>query len=149
MEYQLKVLEESDMPRVLVLEKKLFSTPWPREAFQNEIDRKAALVLEIKGRIEGFICWIQVIDEAEITNVAVAKDFQRQGWGQILVTEAMKILKKKGCKNFYLEVRKSNKAARLLYKKMGFELVGLRENYYFKPRENALILGLELNNNRK
>lgn len=46
-------------------------------------------------------------------------------------------------------MRKSNKAARLLYKKMGFELVGLRENYYFKPRENALILGLELNNNRK
>jgi ribosomal-protein-alanine N-acetyltransferase len=43
-----------------------------------------------------------------------------------------------------LEVRISNMPARALYKKLGFELIGLRKDYYINPAEDALVLGLNI-----
>jgi ribosomal-protein-alanine N-acetyltransferase len=43
-----------------------------------------------------------------------------------------------------LEVRQSNTAALTLYKKLGFEVLGTRKNYYTKPEEDAFVLGLVL-----
>mgnify|MGYP002582415600 FL=1 len=39
-----------------------------------------------------------------------------------------------------LEVRESNLAARRLYEKNGFEIVGKRKNYYEKPAEDAILM---------
>ena len=39
-----------------------------------------------------------------------------------------------------LEVRESNAAAVALYEKHGFHRVGLRRNYYERPKEDALIM---------
>jgi ribosomal-protein-alanine N-acetyltransferase len=49
-----------------------------------------------------------------------------------------------GCTQFWLEVRASNSAARSLYEKLGFEVLGVRKNYYERPREDALVMGLTL-----
>ena len=42
-----------------------------------------------------------------------------------------------------LEVRASNEPAKALYASLGYVRVGRRPNYYFKPREDALILRKE------
>jgi ribosomal-protein-alanine N-acetyltransferase len=42
--------------------------------------------------------------------------------------------------NVFLEVRKSNQAARLLYEKAGFVEAGRRKDYYRQPDEDALVL---------
>lgn len=133
-------MKVSDLSRVVVLEKSLFTTPWPEEAFKAEIDRKSALILEVDGKIEGYICSLVVLDEAEITNVAISKEKQRQGLGFLLISSMLEFLKNKGCVDIYLEVRENNLAAIKLYEKSGFEKFGIRRNYYSKPRENALVL---------
>jgi ribosomal-protein-alanine N-acetyltransferase len=43
-----------------------------------------------------------------------------------------------------LEVRQSNASALTLYKKLGFEVMGTRKNYYTKPDEDAFVMALEL-----
>ena len=43
-----------------------------------------------------------------------------------------------------LEVRESNDPAKMLYAKHGFEVVGLRKNYYTKPKENAVLMTVYL-----
>lgn len=42
-----------------------------------------------------------------------------------------------------LEVLRSNERARALYKRLGFELAGIRHNYHSNPREDALMLSRE------
>jgi ribosomal-protein-alanine N-acetyltransferase len=44
----------------------------------------------------------------------------------------------------FLEVRESNEAALALYRKRGFEQVGVRKQYYDRPQEDARILRLDL-----
>ena len=45
-----------------------------------------------------------------------------------------------GCVRATLEVRRSNDAARALYEGFGFQLAGVRPDYYTDPVEDALIL---------
>lgn len=42
-----------------------------------------------------------------------------------------------------LEVRASNEPAVSVYRKLGFEEVGRRKNYYRNPKEDALIMRRE------
>ena len=45
-----------------------------------------------------------------------------------------------------LEVRRSNKNARLLYESLGFATLGVRKGYYpqHEGREDALVLGYQI-----
>ena len=45
-----------------------------------------------------------------------------------------------------LEVRPSNAAAKILYEKLNFQVVGRRNNYYSDNLEDALIMTLDLQN---
>jgi ribosomal-protein-alanine N-acetyltransferase len=42
-----------------------------------------------------------------------------------------------------LEVRASNEAAQLLYRDLGFRIVGRRREYYRLPTEDALVMKLK------
>ena len=54
--------------------------------------------------------------------------------------------KVKQAQTMFLEVRPSNLIAYKLYETLGFNEVGIRENYYpaFTGREDALVLAIEL-----
>ena len=73
-------------------------------------------------------------------NVAVADSHRRRGIARALVEELIRQL---DAYQLTLEVRQSNLPAIALYESMGFQQVGLRKNYYQKPKENALILRKE------
>ena len=95
------------------------------------------------GEILGFIGILAVPDEADITKVAVAKDAQGQGIGSMLMKELISRAPKLGVAKIFLEVRESNEAALALYKKFGFEQIGIRKNYYTSPLENAISMKLD------
>ena len=142
-------MTKDDIPTIMILEKELFSTVWEEEMFIEEIEKKYSYVLEIKNEIIGYICGWKLLDEFNITNIAIATDFQRKGFGKVLVKFLMSKLLDENCFKFYLEVRKSNLAANKLYEMMGFSIIGSRKNYYHSPKEDALILGLNLMDNFK
>ena len=93
------------------------------------------------GRFDlGFVgLWFSV-EEAHITSIAVRKDRQGQGIGELLMIGALKMAHIRGCKFLSLEVRVSNEIAQSLYAKYGFKKAGLRRRYYNDDHEDALIM---------
>jgi len=101
---------------------------------------RTALVVEQEGSVVGFIVGRQVEDEWEIENIAVTGAARRCGLGSRLVGELLDLVRKRGGKSVFLEVRESNRAARSLYEKWAFLEVGRRKMYYQNPAEDALVL---------
>jgi [ribosomal protein S18]-alanine N-acetyltransferase len=92
------------------------------------------------GQVRGFAAAQRVADEAELQNLAVDPDHQRQGVGQGLLHGIHYQLSAGGTKRVYLEVRASNESALGLYQSSGYCVVGRRQGYYPGPQEDALVL---------
>lgn len=131
-----------DIPAVAEMEREIFSMPWSEQSFADALqaDYTLFLVAEVSGVTAGYIGVYLAADEAEITNVAVQKDFRRCHLGEMLVGEALKEAKKRGAVSVFLEVRISNDPAIHLYEKMGFGICGTRKGFYEKPKEDAYVM---------
>ena len=86
----------------------------------------------------GSIALQDLAGELEITQLAVKKAYQGQG----LANQLMGFLADRP-ERLFLEVRVSNKVARALYEKHGFQPVGQRKNYYQNPVEDAILMARE------
>ena len=63
---------------------------------------------------------------------------------ELLLAETLSISRDHGVKKIHLEVRQSNDQARRLYEKFGFQVIAVRPNYYTHPREDAVLMALDL-----
>ncbi len=90
------------------------------------------------------LCW-RMADEVEVLDLAVAREWRRQGWGRLLLKEALLHESQKGAKKAFLEVRRGNDAARRLYESCGFQQEGVRVRYY-RDGEDALLYHYRLLN---
>lgn len=135
-------MRPEDVAEVLSIENVSFSTPWSEILFMNEIYKPGSLpkVARIEGRVAGYLCVSHVLDEGHILNVTVHPDFRLRGIASLLVQHALRILGSKDCKKIFLEVRASNGAARALYERSGFCVIGTRKSYYTSPTEEAIIM---------
>ena len=125
------------------LEKLCFSLPWSYARLERQMlgEKNIFLVAENEnGCILGYVGMMFVLDEGYISNIAVAPGFRRQGVGDALLAELERRCLAARLSFMTLEVRESNAPAIALYSKHGFTAVGLRPNYYEKPRENALLM---------
>lgn len=95
-------------------------------------------VAEIDGYVVGFIVSRCVAPDYEILNLAVSPERRREGVARALLEHQLK----KGGTHF-LEVRASNDAAQALYRKLGFEEVGRRAEYYDLPDESAIVMRMK------
>lgn len=132
-----------DIPAVVEIEKECFSLPWSEKSFAESIAREDTIFLvceENTDIITGYIGMYLSFDEASITNVAVASQFRKKGCGEQLVIAAKEAAKAAGADSIFLEVRVSNEAAISLYKKQGFENLGIRKKLYEHPVEDAIIM---------
>ena len=132
-----------DIPAVVEIEKECFSLPWSEKSFAESIVREDTIFLvceEKEGAIMGYIGMYLSFDEASITNVAVASQFRKRGCGKQLVIAAKTAAKEAGAESIFLEVRVSNVPAISLYKKQGFENLGIRKKFYEHPVEDAIIM---------
>lgn len=79
-------------------------------------------------------------------NVCVDPEEQKQGVGRKLIEQMIKVARQNQSEKIYLEVRPSNEDAISLYKKMGFNEIGIRKDYYPAKggREDALMLSIDL-----
>lgn len=139
---QVRRMEERDLDQVAELEQAIFSMPWSRKAFQDSISLAHTLyvVAEDEGKILGYCGCYQMLEEAEITNVAVAEAFRGQGIASRMLETLMSLGEEQGAFAYTLEVRAGNEAAIRLYEKLGFENLGIRKNFYEKPVEDAVIM---------
>ncbi|MGJ9458539.1 ribosomal protein S18-alanine N-acetyltransferase [Oceanobacillus sp. CF4.6] len=136
-----------DVNQVLDVERVSFRTPWTTDIFYQElIDNKHAhyFVMELDDKIVGYIgIWI-VIDDAQITNVAILPDYRGNKLGEKLFGYTVQYAVKMGVKRLSLEVRESNSPAQGLYKKFGLVAGGIRKNYYTDNGEDAIVMWVNL-----
>ena len=87
--------------------------------------------------------------ECELESILVDPDRRRAGLGRQLLSQAMRWCLKEHAAALRLEVRVSNVAAIRLYEKNGFTHVGRRPRYYAHPEEDALLMQLDLADQRR
>ena len=119
---------------------------WNEQALADELTNDTAhfLVLEKSGEAIGYIGTFVVVDSCYVSNIGILPQYRRQGFASVLMESACKEAFSLGARSISLEVRPSNTAAISLYKKLGFEEIGLRRGFYREPKEDALILNLDL-----
>lgn len=142
-------MREGDLPEVRRIEDLSFSSPWSDNTFCGEIQNTPisfplVVVLKPEERVVAYIVFWHVRDDVQINNIAVHPDFRGQGIAEALMRFVIDKVRGAGATFMTLEVRRSNAAAAALYRKLGFEVLGTRKNYYTKPDEDALVLGLVL-----
>lgn len=131
-----------DLEQVMEIERELFHVPWTREGFFTFLTREDAmfLVVEEKGQILGYCGLLMVLDEGDITNVAVRRDRQKEGIGNFLMESLVRLAAERGVTTIHLEVRVGNDRAIRLYERNGFTRDGIRKGYYSDPTEDALLM---------
>jgi len=141
MKYSAIPLESVHISDVAKLENICFSSPWSEKSLQMLLSENSiAFVCVVDEMIVGYCGAISVLDEADITSVAVHPEFRRCGIASVLLDALFCKSETKGIKTLTLEVREGNYGALVLYRKYDFVPVGRIKNYYKNPNEDALIM---------
>lgn len=137
-----RLMEETDLDQVAAIEAGIFSEPWSKKGFLDSLRQQESIYVTalLDGKVVGYCGLLQSFDEADITNVAVEESARGQGVATSMLTELLKLGRKRGILHVTLEVRVSNANAIHLYEKLGFSGVGVRKNFYELPKEDALIM---------
>lgn len=123
------------------IEKLCFAAPWSESSLGLLLTGdNGGFVALYDDTVVGYIGYLGVLDELEITNIAVHPDHRRQGIGAALLEALIAHAKKLRAARITLDVRVSNTPAISLYQKFGFAPCGKRKNFYSHPREDAVIM---------
>jgi ribosomal-protein-alanine N-acetyltransferase len=147
----------ADLPHIMEIERLGFAQPWSLDSFRRELILPFSRIFVATPQIPdadsrhqrspglpaGFLCRWLIADECHVLNVAVHPRARREGVAMTLLGEAIDEAKAKKARFVTLEVRRSNVAARSLYRKLQFEEQRLRMNYY-GPGEDAIVMELPI-----
>lgn len=138
----IREMSPDDIPEVARIERESFTTPWAETSFRTELYSRFAVtrVAVLDDAVVGYICIRQIVDECHLMDLAVHPGYRRRGIATLLLNNVLPDIEASACRSLYLEVRMSNRAAKRLYEKFGFRVVGIRKNYYVNPPEHALVM---------
>ena len=142
---RLREMTLEDVDAVLAIERQVHTHPWSRGNFTDALAAHyLCQVVVVDNELAGYAVLMAGVDDAELLNIGIASQRQRQDYAQALLT-ALKLaaieMKKQ---RLVLEVRASNASAISLYNRVGFKQIGLRRGYYLteNKREDAILMGL-------
>ncbi|WP_312541222.1 ribosomal protein S18-alanine N-acetyltransferase [Enterococcus sp.] len=122
----------------------LTGSPWEEAQFAQDLQNPRSQYLSkassASDKLIAFLSFQQVLDEAELFNLAVDPAYQGQGLAKELLQRFFAIVEAAGGTRIFLEVRASNLQAQALYLRTGFAVIGRRKKYYQHPEEDALIM---------
>ena len=141
-----------EIPSVIPIEERNSNYPWTQLQFTTSLENSNNLcyLLSLNGKTIGYLIAMLTPDSADILNIGIEPDFQRQGHGTALLKHFIEELRKRDIAEILLEVRVGNKSAIQFYKKQGFEEISVRKNYYIKnsnnrsQREDGIIMRIEI-----
>jgi ribosomal-protein-alanine N-acetyltransferase len=157
----LELMREADVNTVQEIEREIFATPWPRNAYYRELASRASahyVILRHEGMVEGIELpkhfrspdldptivgyggmW-RMYDEAHVTTIGVRRDLQHHGYGRILFAGLVQASYDMGAKWITLEVRTTNDNAMKMYEGFAFKVIGRRKGYYTDNGEDAIVM---------
>jgi len=136
-----------DLSAVYALNQQAFDSCWSHQSLFSALESGYDLIIcEAGDELAGYLLSMTILDEMQIMQIAVDGRFLRQGLAEAMSRSL--IASSSAVAVVFLEVRVSNRGARALYSKLGFEECGLRKNYYAPDatgmREDALLMELKL-----
>ncbi|MQY60512.1 ribosomal-protein-alanine N-acetyltransferase [bacterium] len=142
-------MKEGDLPYILEIENVSFPNPWHEITFRGEIYNQPisypfVIIFKPQKKIIGYLVFWQIKERMQINNIAIHPDYRRMGIAEAVLHQVLSEVRMGEIKFVTLEVRPSNIAARTLYNKLGFDVLGIKENYYHDPPEPALVMGKKL-----
>ena len=144
---RLRRMRQGDLPAVLDVERCAYAFPWQEGVFKDCLKRghECWLLAQAEAAIGHSVLSVGA-GESHLLNLCIHPERQGRGLGLLLAEHTLEQAKARAANVVFLEVRPSNQAACQLYQKLGFNEIGVRQNYYPAPRgrEDALILAKDL-----
>ncbi|MED5238847.1 MAG: ribosomal protein S18-alanine N-acetyltransferase [Pseudomonadota bacterium] len=150
----LRDMELDDLDAVMAIETAAQLTPWTRSHFGDCLKNANYLCQVVVDRDDvpvAFLILSRILDETHVLNVVVAPGWQRRGIARLMLEQAMDAARNDAMTVMYLEVRETNMAAQTLYQQLGFDVCGVRKNYYRRGdgHENAVLMQCLLSGGHK
>lgn len=146
MKIEIVRMNKNHIDMVMEVENSSFTMPWSKQSFLDELlNPLSYYVVAIENDLVlGYGGLWAILDEGHITNIAVHKNFRKNGIASTILLKIIEFAVENGLSFLTLEVRKSNAPAISLYKKYGFFDVAIRKGYYQDNNEDALIMTKQL-----
>jgi [ribosomal protein S18]-alanine N-acetyltransferase len=153
---RLRSMVAADLTNVLALEHELFpDDPWTAEMFAEEValppGSRVYLVAEAAGPTDGGHVMAGYAGmmfapggQADVLTIAVDPRCWGKGIGSALLGALLQAARDRDCAEVFLEVREDNPRARGMYRRRGFEEIGVRRGYYQPSGVNAIVMRKDL-----
>ena len=145
--YNFLPMSIKDLNKIYNLELESYDFPWTKEILRDCILYKYdSFVVFFNENLVGYVIAKITYPETHILNLTVKKSFRKKGIGRSLIELIISEARLKNSETIILEVRVNNIQAQSLYKKLNFEIIGTRKDYYESEngREDAYVLKLDL-----
>ncbi len=148
LEVRFEPMTEADLEAVMALELRAYAYPWQHKNFADCLDSGYPAQMLLAGdNLLGYFVAMKGFEEVHLLNIAIAPEYQHQGWARVLLDALALWTRGQGLQWLWLEARAGNSRAIHVYKARGFRQVGLRKQYYPAcggTREDALVMSLKL-----
>jgi ribosomal-protein-alanine N-acetyltransferase len=155
--YRLRPGGPFDLDEIARIESESFPAPWKREFFASELvepHRYVRVLARDDGapprgdddgdpRIGGYLFAVSLYEEFHVNKIATDLRLRHQGYGRMLLEDALARARTMGSAAMTLEVRVTNAEARQFYRSYGFAEAYRRRNYY-QDGQDAFVLILAL-----
>jgi [ribosomal protein S18]-alanine N-acetyltransferase len=137
---QIRRLTYADLPQVVAIERRAFTSPWSLAMFVLELSKPSGVCLAATSEEElvGYLVCSRYDTVWHVMNIAVDPDRRRRGIGTALIAALLEQVGPDA--QVTLEVRSSNGGAQRLYERFGFRSAGVRPRYYADNGEDAVIM---------
>jgi ribosomal-protein-alanine N-acetyltransferase len=142
----LRMMTEADLSAVLAVERELFpEDAWSEGMFRAELQQQPStrhyvLLEDPAGAIVGYAGLADMAGEGDVQTIGVRPGHWGRGLGAALLTALLTEAAARGCTVVFLEVRADNQRAQKLYRRFGFEEVGVRKRYYQPSGVDAIVM---------
>ena len=142
-------MTETDINAIETQFNENFKCNWTFNMLKTDFSNKHSfhIVAKMNNNIVGFATILNVLDECELTNVVVHKNYRHRGIGSKLLEAVIQSSINLKCSTIYLEVNVHNTAAIHLYEKYYFKRIGLRKKYY-NNTDDAILMQREATNEK-
>jgi [ribosomal protein S18]-alanine N-acetyltransferase len=138
---EVRRLTYADLPQVVAIERRSFTTPWSLAMFVLEMSKPSGICLgaQLDGELVGYLVCSRYDTVWHVMNVSVDPDRRRRGIASAMLVHLLERIGDPEAQ-FTLEVRRSNAGAVALYERFGFRSIGVRPRYYQDNGEDAVVM---------
>jgi ribosomal-protein-alanine N-acetyltransferase len=140
-------LTVADLGAVLAIENAAYEFPWTRGNFIDALaaGNHAQGLRDAAGTLCAYCVAMAGVQEMHLLNLTVAPPCQHRGLARLMLDALVAASGAADARWLWLEVRESNQRAQVVYRRYGFEPIGVRRGYYPAAggqREDAIVMRL-------